>query len=313
MKPQRLSFVIPVYNEERNVRELYYSIKKVLAPLIDKKVKDYEVIFVNDGSTDRTLDELTSLKNTEKSIVIIDFRKNFGKSEAYKAGFAVSKGDLIFTLDGDLQDNPDDIPKFLDKISEGYDIVIGWKYNRKDPITKTFPSKIFNKILRKSTGLRLHDIDNGFRCMKKEVITYLDLYEGQYRYIPVFANLKGFKVSEVPVNHRPRIHGKSKYGFSRLFTGLFDLMTINFLIVYIRRPLHFFGSIGVSLFSVGFLIALYETFIKLVLRKQIGEPMLILSVMLILIGIQMILFGFIGEMIANISRKESNYSIKKIY
>lgn len=306
----KISIIVPVYNEEESVVKLYTEIKEVLKTI----TLDFEVIFINDGSKDNTQTILESLvQGSSGTLKIIQFRKNFGKADAYKAGFDLSTGEIIFTMDGDLQDNPNDIPNFLTKINEGFDVVVGWKQNRKDSISKIAQSRLFNFILQKITHLHLHDFDNGYRCIKKEVLNHLDLYEGLYRYIPVFANAKGFSVSEIPVNHRKRQFGKSKYGFSRLFKGFFDLITLVFISAYLKRPLHFFGLIGTILFLLGFGAATYLTFIKIFFAQAIGgRPLLILSIFLMIVGIQFVLFGLIGEMIANSSRKEKNYTIKKI-
>ncbi len=313
MKKPILSFIIPIYNERESIQTLYNEIKEVVSFLIKKRrVSDYEVIFVNDGSRDRTQDVLESMKKKEgKRLKAIQFRRNFGKAEAYKAGFELCSGDLVFTMDGDLQDNPQDIPRFIEKIEQGKDIVIGWKYKRKDRLTKRLASKLFNVILRSWTRLNLHDFDNGYRCMKKEILPHLNLYEGLYRYIPIFASSRGFKVGEIKVHHRVRKFGKSKYKTSRIFEGFFDLITIRFLFRYLKRPLHFFGRIGSLFFLIGFLFVLY--LISLILREIVwGRPLLTISILLMIIGVQFILFGLIGEMIANISRKEKNYVIKKI-
>lgn len=310
-----ISFVIPVYNEEQSVSPLYNEIEEATIDLIrEKKISDYEIIFVNDGSTDKTQENLESLKSKAgKRLKVIEFRKNFGKAEAYKAGFKLCSGDLVLTMDGDLQDNPQNLPNFIDKINQGYDIVIGWKHKRKDLASRKILSKIFNTLLRHSTKLSLHDFDNGYRCMKKEILPHLDLYEGLYRYIPVFAGSKGFKVGEVKVDHRERKFGKSKYGFSRIFRGFFDLINIKFLFDYSKRPLHFFGGVGSFFFAVGFFIAIYLSCLRIFLNETIGNrPLLTLSMLLMIIGIQFLLFGLLGEMIANISKKEENYSIKKI-
>ncbi len=317
MKKPFISVVIPVYNEERSVGPLYKEIKEVSNKLIKaNRISGFEVIFVNDGSTDKTQEALEKMKKeeSEKSLLrIIEFRRNFGKAEAYKAGFKLAKGDFVFTMDGDLQDNPQNIPDFIAKIYEGHDVVIGWKYERKDPISKTLPSKLFNAVLRKATGLRLHDFDNGYRCMKRDVLQYLEFYEGLFRHIPVLANSKGFKVAEVKVNHRKRKFGKSKFGFSRLFKGFFDFITIQFLLSYLKRPLHFFGGVGSILSLIGIIIALYLTYLKLFVREMIGgRPLLIFSVLMIIVGFQFVFFGLIGEMIANMSRKEKNYVIKRV-
>ncbi len=315
MRAPSLSFVIPAYNEEKSVTPLYHEIKQVVADLIkQKKVSDFEVIFINDGSRDRTQKVLEKLKKAEgKRLKIIEFRRNFAKAEAYKAGFELVSNDLIFTMDADLQDNPKNIPDFLNRIGQGYDLVVGWKFNRRDPIHKTLPSKLFNFIMQKQTGLGLHDFDNGYRCMKKEILPHLGgLYEGLYRYIPVYANAKGYRIAEVKVNHRARKFGASKYGFSRLFKGAFDLITIKFLFVYLKRPLHFFGGFGTLFFSTGLLISVYLTMLKFFFNQLIGNrPLLAFGVLLMTIGVQFVLFGLLGEMIANISRKEKRYSIRK--
>lgn len=306
-----ISFIIPVKDEEKNVRKLYIEIKKVMNYLIKiRYLKEFEVIFINDGSTDGTQEQLELIKKSEKDkIKIIEFRKNFGKSDAYNAGFKLCKGDLIFTMDGDLQDNPSDITRFINKIREGNDVVIGWKHKRKDPITKKLASKLFNLILRRSTKLKLHDFDNGYRCIRKKVLPHLNLYGGLYRYIPVFASSKGFKVDEVKVDHRKRKHGKSKYGFSRLFGGFFDLITIKFLF-YLKRPLHFFGGIGSIFFTSGFLIAAWMTIQKIMMGTRAN--LLTLASLLMILGLQFLLFGLIGEMITNINKKEKTYSIKSV-
>ncbi|MDP2684409.1 MAG: glycosyltransferase family 2 protein [bacterium] len=310
MTDQKLSFVIPVHNECESVKILLGEIKNVMQNINT----NYEVIFVNDGSTDKTQERLNQLHLDNPNILkVIEFRKNFGKSDAYKAGFNLCTGDLIFTMDGDLQDDPIDIKKFLNKIEEGFDIVIGWKHQRQDSNSKIVQSRLFNYIVRKMIKIQLHDFDNGYRCMKKEIIQYLDLYEGLYRYIPVFASSKGFRLSEVQVNHRKRKFGKSKFGYSRLSKGFFDLITLGFISVYIKRPLHFFGGIGSLFFLLGFGLASYLTYIKFVFSQSIGSrPLLTLSVLFIIIGIQLILFGLLGEMIANTSKKENGFTIKKI-
>ena len=306
-----ISIIVPVKEEEGNVRQLYIEIKKVMNHLIKEfNLDSYEVIFVNDGSTDNTQQVLEDLKKTQgDKIKIIEFRKNFGKSAAYNAAFKICKGDLIFTMDGDLQDHPFDIPKFIEKIQEGNDVVIGWKHKRKDPISKKLASKLFNLILRRSTKLKLHDSDNGYRCMKKEVLPHLNLYGGLYRYIPVFASSKGFKVDEVKVNHRKRTSGKSKYGVSRLFGGFFDLITIKFLF-YLKRPLHFFGGIGSLFFGSGALLAAVLTLQKMLTGTR--YQLISFASLLMILGLQFLLFGLIGEMITNINKKEENYSIKSL-
>lgn len=306
----KISIIIPVYNEAESVGILFAQIKQTLL----NYTSGYEVIFVNDGSTDNTQSALEEIqKNNSELIKIIEFRKNFGKADAYQAGFELCSGDLIFTIDGDLQDDPADMPRFLDQINNGFDVVVGWKFERHDSKSKIIQSRLFNYILRHLVKIPLHDFDNGYRCMKREVLDHLHLYEGMYRYIPVFAGAKGFKITEVKINHRQRKFGKSKYGFSRIFKGFFDLITLGFLSLYFKKPLHFFGGIGSALFLIGFGAAFYLSYLKIFLGATIGNrPLLLFGALFMIIGIQLILFGLIGEMITNISKKEKNYSIKKI-
>ncbi len=306
---QKISFIIPVFNEEKSVEILASQIKQNFQNPED----DYEIIFVNDGSTDQTQSILAQMHLRDGHIKAIELRKNFGKADAYQAGFEFCSGDVIFTLDGDLQDNPADIPKFLEKLNQGYDLVVGWKKDRQDSKSKILQSKLFNFILKKITKLNLHDFDNGYRCMKREILPHLNLYEGLYRYIPVFAHERGFKIAEVEVNHRKREFGKSKFGSSRLFKGFFDLITLAFISVYFKKPLHFFGGIGSVLFLIGFACALYLTYLKIFFAASIGtRPLLTFATLSMIVGIQFALFGLLGEMIANTSKKEKRYSIKHI-
>ena len=298
-----LSIVIPAYNEEENVTEIYNS----LSDVAKKSGKTYEIIFVNDGSTDNTLAKLKKLRGIDKKIKIISFTKNFKKASALAAGLKAASGKFIVTMDADMQDDPYEIPKLLEKMEEGYDMVIGWKYPRKDPLSKVLASRIFNLLVRIVTGLKIHDCDSNFRAMKKEVIPHLELYSGLYRYIPVIAHQKGFKLSEVKVKHQSRMHGKSKYSITRLYTGFFDLITIKFLLEYNKRPLHFFGSIGSLFLSSGLMAGIYLLYLKYILGNTIGQrPLLILTILLIFLGMQLISIGLIGEMIANSSQKKKN-------
>lgn len=306
----KLSIIIPIYNEAESVEILFAQIKQILV----NHTSGHEVIFINDGSTDNTQSVLEEIqKNNPGTTKIIEFRKNFGKADAYQAGFELCSGDLIFTLDGDLQDDPADMPKFLEQIDNGYDVVVGWKFERHDSKSKIIQSRLFNCILRRMIKIHLHDFDNGYRCMKREVLNHLYLYEGMYRYIPVFAGIKGFKITEVKMNHRQRQFGKSKYGFSRIFKGFFDLVTLGFISIYSKKPLHFFGGIGSLLFLIGFGAAFYLSYLKIFFNATIGNrPLLLFGALLMIIGIQLVLFGLIGEMIANISKKDKSYSVKKI-
>ncbi len=301
-----LSVVIPAYNEERNIRPLYFQLKKVL----DNLNKTYEIIFVDDGSTDKTFDVLKKLNEKDKSVRIIRFQKNFQKAAALSAGFKKANGKIILTLDADLQDDPSEIPRFLDKINSGYDLVVGWRYKRKDSITKKAASKIFNFLVRITTKVKLHDFDCNFRAMKKEIINNLDIYGGTYRYIPLLIASKGYDTTEIKIKHYKRAHGKSKYGFNRIFTGVLDLLTINFLLTYTRKPLHLFGTLGTLFSFIGVVSGVYLLYIKYTLNQAIGHrPLLIFTILLIVLGIQFFSIGLLGEMISNINQKPDNQYI----
>lgn len=311
MEKTYLSVVIPAYNEERNIAAVYRELTKVSRSIN----KSYELVFVDDGSADNTLKELKKLRKTDKKVKIISFAKNFEKASALAAGLKSASGNFILTMDADLQDDPKEIPKLLGKISHGFDMVVGWRYQRKDHLPKRISSKIFNILVRMLTKLKIHDCDSNFRIMKKDTIPYLELYSGLYRYIPVIAYRKGFSVGEVKVKHMPRLHGKSKYGVTRLYTGFFDLVTIKFLLEYNKRPLHFFGSLGSVFLFFGIISGLYLLYLKFILNKIIGQrPLLILTILLVFLGIQFISIGLIGEMIANANQnKKDEYVIKEKY
>jgi len=294
-----ISIVIPVYNEEESIEALYKELKSVL----DNIKKTYEIIFVDDGSTDKSFEILEKLHNEDKKVKVIKFRRNFGKSSAIDAGFKNARGEIVFTMDADLQDDPKEIPRFLDKINEGFDLVVGWKYNRKDPYTKRIPSKIFNYLLMYLTGINIHDSNCCFKAYKKNVTDTLSIYGELHRYIPVLVHWKGFKITEIRVNHRPRMYGKSKYGVMRLFKGFLDLITVKFLTAYAGSPLYLFGTSGFIFSIIGFLAGLYLLYEKYILNKLIGErPLLLLSILFVLIGIQFIFMGLIGEMITSTNR-----------
>ena len=303
-----LSIVVPVLNEQRNITILRNRLEFILSKFKGK----YEIIFVDDGSTDNTANELRTLTKEYKNVRAVSFTRNFGKSSALLAGFEAAKGNLILTMDGDLQDDPIEIPRFLSKLNEGYDIVVGWKYKRRDPTIKILLSKLFNAILRKVTKIKLHDCDNNFRLFKKEIIPHLNLYGGMYRYIPVFAAQKGFKVGELKVRHNPRRFGKSKYGLERVYKGFFDLMTLFYLSRFKRVPLYLFGGIGALLLGAGVLIGIYLAYIKFFMDQLIGNrPLLTLSILMMIVGLQFLFFGLLAEMFTNFSQKNNrNYVVK---
>ena len=290
-----LSIIIPLNNEEDNIVPLYQKLYEQLL-LIQRS---YEIIIVDDGSTDSTFEKITQLHTQDPSIKIIKFRKNFGKSTALNVAFHYAKGQIIVTMDGDLQDDPEEIPKFLAKIEDGFDLVSGWKYPRLDPFTKTIPSKFFNKLTCLFTGVDLHDFNCGFKAYKRVVVKNIQLYGEMHRYIPALAAWNGFKITEIKIKHHPRHSGKSKYGFSRLIKGLLDLITVKFLTNYASRPLHVFGVPGIISFFVGIAIGLYLVMLKFLENAQLSErPLLMLSILLIVIGFQFVSLGLLGEMIA---------------
>jgi glycosyltransferase involved in cell wall biosynthesis len=289
-----LTFIIPLHNEENSIVPLYNKLNDELIHL----GKSYEIIFIDDGSTDTTFEKLSGLIENYPGIIIIKLRSNFGKSVALDVGFQHSHGKTVITMDGDLQDDPEDLPRFLEKIREGYDLVCGWKVPRNDSFSKRIPSLIFNNLTRFVTGINLHDFNCGYKAYKSSVIKNVHLYGEMHRYIPVIAVWNGFRVSEIAINHHARRYGTTKYGPSRLVKGFLDLVTIKFLIHYNSRPLHFFGIIGLVSFFVGFVFGIYLLYTKYFLNSPIGDrPLLLLSILLIILGLQCILADLFGEMI----------------
>lgn len=307
-----LSIVIPVHNEEKNVEELHEKLIKVLSSL----KKNHEIIFVDDGSTDNTFEVLRNLYNSQHDGVlkVIRFRRNFGKSAALSAGFKLADGNIIITMDGDLQDDPTEIPNFIEKLNEDYDLIVGWKFNRKDPLSKKIPSKIFNKLTSTLSGLSLHDFDCGFKTYRKEVVKNLRIYGELHRYIPALVHWMGYRVGEIKVKHHPRRFGKTKYGASRLIKGFLDLITVTFLTQYTKRPLHLFGVLGLSSSFVSFILGLYLLYVKYGLGLKIGDrPLLLLVILLVILGIQLISIGLLGEMIVSTTKQpKEGYNIKEI-
>lgn len=300
-----LSFVIPAKNEEGSVESLYQEIKAVVETL----KRTFEVIFIDDGSTDSTFQKLEELHNKDSRVKVIKFRGNLGKSAALQVGFNQACGEIIFTMDADLQDNPQEISHFLSKLDEGYDLVSGWKKTRHDPSVKVIPSRILNNFLTPLlTGVKLHDINCGFKAYRQEVVRTLNLYGELYRFIPIFAVKQAFRVTEIPIEHRARKHGKSKFGWERNIKGFLDLVTIVFLTGYNRRPGHFFGTLGLTSFFFGFLIGLYITFLRLTTGNVQGRhPLLFLGMLLMLVGVQLVSTGLLAEMMLA-SRQKIDYT-----
>lgn len=304
-----LSIVIPVYNEEESLNELYTKINSTLSNLD----KQYEIIFVNDGSSDNSQDIIDKLVNQHEQIHCITFRKNFGKSAALDAGFNHAKSDIIFTMDADLQDDPSEIPRFLEKIEQGADMVTGWKKNRLDPKEKTIPSKIFNLIISKISGLQLHDYNCGFKCYRRQVLNEIDLYGDLHRFVPFLAYKKGFVVKEIPVVHHERKFGVSKFGLERYARGFFDLLTVVFITGYISRPMHLLGLISSAFFGVGGVLFLYLFFGRWIQGESIGtSPLFMLSIFTLGSGVQIFVTSLLAEMIVyNRERQhKESYSIK---
>lgn len=310
MKKPNLSFVIPAKDEEKSVKLLYQEIVKV----VKKLGKSYEIIFIDDGSTDKTFEELKKLHQKNKKVKVIRLRGNFGKSIALQLGFEQARGEIIFTLDADLQDNPREIPRFLKELDKGYDLVVGWKKQRHDPPAKTLPSKLGNLTTRLLTGIKIHDLNCGFKAYRNEVTQNLNLYGELYKYIPVLVAKQNFRITEIVISHRSRKYGKSKYGWERNTKGFLDLITVVFLTGYLRRPGHFFGTFGLISFFFGFLIGVYITYLRVTTGSiQFRHPLLFLGMLLMIIGVQLVSTGLLAEMIIY-SNKKLDYSsnIKEI-
>lgn len=314
-----LSIVIPARDEAQSLPRLHAEITTALANL--DGVRDAEIIFIDDGSTDGSGQVMGELFAVDPRVQVIQFRRNFGKSAALAAGFEAARGEYVITMDADLQDNPAAIPDLLAPIlRDDADLVSGWKAERHDPPSKTIPSAVFNAVVRALTGVRLHDFNCGFKAYRREVLDEITLYGELHRYVPVLAHFRGFRVAEVAVPHRPRRFGRSKFGPARFFRGFFDLLTVLFLTQYTRRPLHLFGLLGLVIFGLGFAIDAYLAFVKLVLGEPIGNrPLLTLGVLLMIVGSQFFVFGLLGEMIAHhastsarASGSGRDYSIRRV-
>ena len=303
----KLSIIIPVLDEEDNLIPLVEEIKSILEDM------PFEIIFIDDGSTDNSLAVMRDLKETESNVRVIKHRRNFGKAVALKTGFAAAKGQISITMDGDLQDNPAEIPRFIEEINNGNDIVCGWRAKRRDNIFKRWPSKIYNRLVRLMCGIKIHDMNCGFKAYDTDLAKSLNLYGDMHRYTPVLGKMNGARITEIAINHRPRLHGKSKYGSKRLLRGLFDLITVSFLMAFLERPMHLFGKVGGFLSTVGLAICSYLVVIKYAFDEGIGDrPLLSLGVLLIIIGVQFFLLGLLGETITyRSSENNTNPSASK--
>ncbi|MBR7014829.1 MAG: glycosyltransferase family 2 protein [Lachnospiraceae bacterium] len=291
---EKVSIIVPAYNEEASIPELY---RDIVANTEKLKEYQWEIWFVNDGSTDGTERAMLDLSERDERVHVISFRKNFGKSPALQAAFRHVTGDIVFTMDADLQDDPAEFGRFIEKLHEGYDLVVGWKINRLDPAEKRLPSKLFNFVTSRASGIKLHDFDCGFKCFRRELVESLDIYGELHRYIPVLAHRNGFRITEIPVNHRKREHGKSKYGMERYMRGLLDSLTTTFLLRYSDRPMYFFGRIGIIMSALGFFICLGLSLLKLTGQSIGGRPLLTLGVLLIIVGFQSVSTGFVCNLL----------------
>jgi glycosyltransferase involved in cell wall biosynthesis len=307
-----LSIVIPLFNEEENVKELHEKLKKTL----DSLDKEYEILFIDDGSTDKTLSILEEIQAHDKRLLVLSLRRNFGQTAAFAAGFDFARGDVIFTMDGDLQNDPADIPKLLELMKDN-DLVSGWRKKRKDPfLTRRLPSKIANWLISNVTGVKLHDYGCSLKAYRRDVIKNLKLYGEMHRFIPAVASWYGVRIAEVETVHYPRLKGRSKYGISRTIKVVLDLITVKFLQSFSTKPIQFFGPVGMISGMLGFLVSVYLTIDKIFFGHDIGgRPLLLFGALLIIVGIQLIGMGLLGEMIVRVyheSQRKPIYVIKKI-
>lgn len=304
-----ISVVIPTFNEEDSLIELSNSLERVLAR---ETKNNYEVIFIDDGSNDSTFSVMREINKKNNRFKAIRFRRNYGKSAALSVGFKKAKGAVIITMDADLQDDPLEIPNLMSKIREGYDLVSGWKKKRNDPINKTLPSKFFNYVTAKVSGIKLHDFNCGLKAYRSEAAQSLDIYGEMHRYLPVLAHWNGFRITEIPVKHHPRKHGKTKFGASRYVKGFLDLLTLMFTTRYLKRPLHFFGTLGTLMGLVGFGIDAWLT-VEWIMGDTFlsNRPAALLGIALIIVGVQLVSLGLLGEMIVKNFKRDEEYQIRE--
>jgi glycosyltransferase involved in cell wall biosynthesis len=302
-----ISAIIPLLNEEESIDEMYDRLVKVFRSL----GHSYEIFFIDDGSTDGSLKKLENITSDDSRVRVISFNRNFGKSAALDVGFSYAKGDVILTLDADLQDRPEEIPKFLQKIEEGYDLVSGWKYPRNDPFSKVLVSKIFNTIVAFFTKLKLHDFNCGFKAYRASAVKSVDVYGDLYRFLPLLVHQKGYRVTEIKIEHSKRKFGYSKFGVARIFYGFLDFLTVLLLTKYKEKPVHFFGGLGLMSFVVGFSISAYLSALWFLGQRPIGNrPLFFLGILLIIISIQLVSLGLLGEMVIH-RRHKKGYTVSK--
>jgi glycosyltransferase involved in cell wall biosynthesis len=290
-----ISVVVPVHDEERSVALLYEELQAAL----DQLGEPWEAVFVDDGSADGTFAALTRLHAAADKVRVVRLRRNFGKAAALAAGFAQATGETVVTIDGDLQDDPAEIPRLLAKLDEGFDLVSGWKAKRRDPWRRRLPSRVFNWVTGRVSGLRLHDMNCGLKAYRADVVRGLRIYGELHRFLPVLAHYRGYRVAELPVNHRPRAHGRSRYGMERYVRGFLDLLTVTFMGRYRHRPLHLFGGLGLVLGLAGFVLLAYLTILKATGEAIGHRPLLTLGVLLVVVGLQFFSLGLISELITS--------------
>lgn len=303
---QKISIIVPLFNEEESLTPLINEIRKALK-LVNRP---YEVIFVDDGSTDKSLQIIKDAAKTDTRLKYLSFRKNYGKSAALQVGFKAATGDAVITMDADLQDDPYEIPNLLKKLDEGYDLCSGWKKERFDPFIKKYSSRFFNFVTKIMSGINIHDFNCGLKAYRKEVVQNLNVYGELHRYVPVLAKWQGFNITEIPVKHHPRRYGKTKFGISRFFKGFVDLITVMFLGRYVKRPMHFFGFFGALAFFVGIIVNGYLTIEWISGRALSNRPMLFLGMLLVIVGVQFFSVGLLGEMLVHQNQSEREYVVK---
>ncbi len=301
---RRISVIVPLFNEEESLKPLAREIKKVMYNT------NFEVIFIDDGSKDKSLQMLKEIRHEDKRFKYISFQKNFGKSAALQVGFENAGGDIIITMDADLQDDPNEIPNLVRKMDEGYDMVSGWKRVRFDPLIKKISSRFFNMVTRIMSGIKIHDFNCGLKAYKRSVVKSLNIYGELHRYVPVLASWQGFSVGEVTVKHHPRRYGKTKFGISRFFKGFIDLVTVVFVTRFVKRPMHLFGFLGALAFLAGFAVNGYLTYEWFIGHQLSNRPMLFLGMLLIIVGVQFFSTGMLGEMMVHNFQSTKEYSIK---
>ena len=300
-----VTVIIPTYNEEGSLEELYSR----LTSMLEGSASAHELLFVDDGSTDSSLQIIMKLRENDRRVKIISFSRNYGKSPALDEGFKAAKGDIVVTIDADLQDNPDEIPAMIAKLDEGYDLISGWKRDRKDPITKTWPSKLFNCVTSVASGITLHDFNCGLKVYRREVVKRVHIYGELHRFIPVLAGWEGFRIGEMKVSHFERQYGRSKYGTKRLLNGMFDLMTVMFITRRSMTPLHFFGRIAFSFLAAGGLINLYFLVQWIMGMGLHVRPLMVLGLIMIVIAIQIGSIGLLAELFS--SSLERTFSFRE--